>query len=499
MRQPIIFMAGSFGNLELFTVPTELKAGWGRAFPLYWYEEKGYAKKFAIKTNGEANTGITSIKIYITTSPPSTNKIKAVIASATFTGTPGINQWIVFNFPEAVRITSNKLYVVVLPLGTGALHYNSENLLKNIRETTAGGHPEFPDSGGEKWKKVSGGIPPIKSVGVPLPLAGSLLKDVQLEVSSLNFLWPLDTVKTEFYDEVKLASMYCGGAISTRLGMNAKDTDKGLLVTSTSASNSFLQMGEEQLVEEASPLFPWNSTEKAYKGMELNNGVTIEGITCAEPNSREGCLFSSGQASLNINGKSLVFSICLGSTFATSSVSSLTATNVLAGYPQHVVATYDPVGTKMRIYVDSVLVAESTASGIIIPFFIRPISMVLSTASKKAKLSSGGFAGFAFTRFPEFIEFPLYYPAAIQNGGENEITGYPAEGEIELKLNPSASGTFSVGIHMPPSILMRGGRGTTELAGQDVAVYSRALSKYRIEEHFQAFRQFVIDPGHRTP
>jgi hypothetical protein len=90
----------------------------------------------------------------------------------------------------------------------------------------------------------------------------------------------------------------------------------------------------------------------------LSEGVSVEGISAADPNGIEFSIFNApGQAQLQISGADVVFTVW------TSSSNALTASGPIIGYPQHIVGTYDPVAEIQAIYVDGNLVASQSLTG----------------------------------------------------------------------------------------------------------------------------------------
>lgn len=90
----------------------------------------------------------------------------------------------------------------------------------------------------------------------------------------------------------------------------------------------------------------------------LTDGITVEGVTARDPNGVSFNLFlAPGQASLVVVGTNVQFSVWTGAQH------TLTASNVVLGWPQLVQGTYDPAAQLQTIYVDGVEVAQQALSG----------------------------------------------------------------------------------------------------------------------------------------
>lgn len=84
--------------------------------------ETGTLQKLLFRTNGTANTGVTSLRMGVFSegaSLPST-----LLGEAVFTGTPGINSWIETTGLSIAITGGTKYWLAILPIG-GTVHYNA--------------------------------------------------------------------------------------------------------------------------------------------------------------------------------------------------------------------------------------------------------------------------------------------------------------------------------------------------------------------------------------
>ena len=215
----------------------------------------------------------------------------------------------------------------------------------------------------------------------------------------------------------------------------------------------------------------------------FSNGLTLEGLSTADPDGNSFSLLSiPGQAQLQLSGLNVVFNVWIGTTLHT-----LTATNALLGWPQHIVGTYDLISQLQSIYVDNQLVASQALTGAPGTAVAIGTTGTTSTASKTITAiptTTGMQLGGVVTAF-----------GIVPNN--SFITAIPSSTSITINAFPLANGSGeAITIGMPVSIAFPTTVAATLAAAQDVAIYGAPLSTMRIKQHFQAFRQILTDPGH---
>lgn len=213
------------------------------------------------------------------------------------------------------------------------------------------------------------------------------------------------------------------------------------------------------------------------------NGIALEGVSVPDPNGNAFNLISlPGQAQLQLSGLSVVFNVWIGAT-----LHALTASSVLGGWPQHIVGTYDAVAGTQAIFVDGQSVASQALSGSVGTQIALNTTATTSTSSDvitavpipTAEMQIGG----------------VVTGAAIT--ADTVITVIPSSSSLQLSENPTISGTSeAITIGVPITIAKPISASVTQAAAQNVAIYGAPLSKTRIAQLFQAFRQILADPGH---
>jgi hypothetical protein len=233
----------------------------------------------------------------------------------------------------------------------------------------------------------------------------------------------------------------------------------------------------------------------------LSHGLTIEGLSTADPNGNAFNLFSApGQAQLQLSGFNVIFNVWIEtSNYQTFTLHTLTAAGVLTGWPQHIIGTYDLVSGLQSIYVDNQLVASQGLSGAPgISIALRGVVCAISGASNNITLLSGYGGSSATTAGMQFgapVSDPIPPGANVIRSG-TFITSIVSPTVLALSTRPTATGSDQIMIGMPVQIASPLTAAVTLAAAQDVAIYGAPLSAARIKQHFQAFRQILSDPGH---
>lgn len=217
-------------------------------------------------------------------------------------------------------------------------------------------------------------------------------------------------------------------------------------------------------------------------------GGALEGCTATEPNGNSFNLIAiPGQMTLEIAGSSVLFIVWSGAFGGPYSPNTVVGTNVLGGWPQHVVGLFDPSNNEQSIYVDGAKVATGSAA-----------NGSLGTSVQITTTGTTSTSNNNITAIPS--------TTGMQAGGLISGSGIPANSTISSVLGStsvsinnrptiSASGV-ALTIGMPIQIAAPLTANPTQAAAQNIAVYGASLSAYRIQQHFQAFRQILLDPGH---
>jgi hypothetical protein len=215
----------------------------------------------------------------------------------------------------------------------------------------------------------------------------------------------------------------------------------------------------------------------------FSGGLTLEGLSTADPNGNSFSLISiPGQAQLQFNGLNLAFNVWIGTTLHT-----LTATNSLLGWPQHVIGTYDPLTATQALYVDGQLVIQAVIGGNV------GTSVAINTTGTTSTVSK------TITAIPTTTGMQLggVVTAFGVVPSNSFITAIPSSTSITINAFPLANGSGeAITVGMPVTIAFPTTVAATLAAAQDVAIYGAPLSTVRIKQHFQAFRQILSDPGH---
>jgi hypothetical protein len=110
------------GNSETtFTSEHATTAGTPRAFQ-FTAQKSASVEEIQFRTNGNANTGVTSVKLGIFKEGSAAPGV--FLGEGTFTGTPTINEWIKISGLSISIISGNVYWLAVLSIG-GALHYSN--------------------------------------------------------------------------------------------------------------------------------------------------------------------------------------------------------------------------------------------------------------------------------------------------------------------------------------------------------------------------------------
>lgn len=214
----------------------------------------------------------------------------------------------------------------------------------------------------------------------------------------------------------------------------------------------------------------------------LSSGLTLEATTKIDPLSNAfNILAIPGQTTLRVSGADVIFDVWIGTV-----LHSLTATGVLLGWPQHVVATYDTLTALQVIYVDGARIDSAGLSG--------------SVGTTVTKLTTGttNTASLTITAIPS--------TAGMQAGGtvtgaaipaSTTIVSIPSSSTITINNFPSSSvSNTPITVGMPVTIAQPTTASATQVAAQDVAIYGAPLSAKRIAQHYQVLRQIRSDPRH---
>jgi hypothetical protein len=94
--------------------------------------------------------------------------------------------------------------------------------------------------------------------------------------------------------------------------------------------------------------------------------------------------------------------------------------------------------------------------------------------------------------------FWLLERSEIGEAGSNFIKALLSATTLEMAEHAAKTANFTLPVHYPPTIFHTPNLSAAQLPAQCVAVYGTALSPQRITERFNAFRQVITDPGHRT-
>lgn len=108
-----------------YTIADSTEVGRQEAFA-FTCTKTGLVQDIRIRTNSNANTGVTSVTLGI--AADSAGKPGTVLGQANVAGVPVVNSWVKVTLGSAVAVTlGTKYWLVVLPLGTALskLHYNA--------------------------------------------------------------------------------------------------------------------------------------------------------------------------------------------------------------------------------------------------------------------------------------------------------------------------------------------------------------------------------------
>ncbi len=146
------------GNAETgFSSEESTTAGVARSFA-FTASKTGLLKELEFRTNGKANTGVTSVRLGVFTDEA--GKPGNVIQEGSIAGAPPTNTWVTVTGLSVPILESAKYWLVVVSAG-GALHYNAHGaggssnwrLANREREHLY----EFPES---SWEAASAEGPP---------------------------------------------------------------------------------------------------------------------------------------------------------------------------------------------------------------------------------------------------------------------------------------------------------------------------------------------------
>jgi hypothetical protein len=214
-------------------------------------------------------------------------------------------------------------------------------------------------------------------------------------------------------------------------------------------------------------------------------GVTVEALSAQEPNGNSFAIFGApGWASLVVSGSSVTFSFWGAGSAAAPTV--LTASNVLYGPGQHIVGTMDESAGTINIYVDGALVATAAAG--------------YSVAVSASELLTAGTCSTASHTITGVASTSGMVTGATVTGaritGSPTITAINSSTSFSISNYPASNGSSALTVQMPVQIAAPYSTNTTQSVAQDVALYYAPLSANRVLQHFQAFRQILLDPGH---
>lgn len=317
----------------------------------------------------------------------------------------------------------------------------------------------------------------------PTPPPMSALRDIQPQHSKLLARWKLgDLTNTAVYEDASsfvMESYAAGeGPQKGRPGMNFNDDFYSTMGTIAASKKQYIQALEEKAAKEPFKVF---------------GGVTVEAITAAEPNGSSFLLFGNSQFRVVIEGKNILFTLWAETTEAAT---TLTATNVLKGYPQLVDCTYESGGTTglIRIWVDGAIVAEQavTSFNILQSFKEENVKRKVTGTATLGKKTVTGVAA------SNIIGIGQHWVATASAPQRGFTTGLGlqavTETSFELTQEATESGAVTFTIAYPATLLMPlAFSGSCEAVGQDIAVYGAPLSKAEIEARFKAFRQINTD------
>lgn len=224
-------------------------------------------------------------------------------------------------------------------------------------------------------------------------------------------------------------------------------------------------------------------------------GGAIEGLTAAEPNGNSFYLLSvPGQMAVKIvGGVNVAFTVWTSNVFnGAVSPTTLTATNVLKGWPQHIFCNFDPTGgpPSMKIYVDNVVVASGSPG---------TTTTQLGLTTQEVTTCTTDSTSFTVSAIPTTYGMQIGGTVTGPNiPASTVINSIPSTSSLVLNNKPTSTGTGkAITVQMPIQIAAAAADATSAVAAaQDIAVYSQGIAVGRITQHFKAFRQILSDPNH---
>lgn len=307
----------------------------------------------------------------------------------------------------------------------------------------------------------------------PLAAPIFLLPDAQDELSgSLLARWKCSDPGTQLFDDADVSSTNLALSVVGTPIFHAPPLDRG--------DNRFYSVYGSVGNYFTSAFSAGTTNVQAFGSLQ---GITLEGLTAAEPNGNGFNLLSMpGVATLAVNGTDLVFTVWHGAT-----PTAMTASGVLSGWPQHVVAVWDTVGGVESICLDGALVASAPISGgtVAVDGTIQLTmngTLHSNTTVDVLTSTAGMVAGAPVT-------------AASGIPASTWIASVLSSTSFQLNHNATASGVKSLTIGMPIQVVAPTSASATSAAAQYLAVYKGAMSPSRVQQHFKAFRQILSDPG----
>jgi Concanavalin A-like lectin/glucanases superfamily len=325
----------------------------------------GWLNKVFFTTGVAFASTCTSVHVAVSREGPVPEYPTAVtvtgFAEATYGSTPGTDKTYEVQLPEPVFVRKGEwLWIEILPIGGNLFLMRESDMLLGNGIVESARNVETTET------KLNVGVPLkqtlskhgavevardkqlrmwITGEGAEGAIGASKLTSMQLGSPHIVSLWQLGEAEDAIFakDEVSQQTLSKTGVPSFgNVGLARRDP-------TTSLFAGYAQGGSA--VEHSH--LSRSMAAKAYKFF----GLTIEALTAAELNGKEFELISlPSQFKVTIKGKTVAFMV------KTAAEHTLTATNVLAGYPQHLVCVLDTRAEKQYVYVDGVKVAEGACS-----------------------------------------------------------------------------------------------------------------------------------------
>lgn len=221
----------------------------------------GTVEKLLLRTNGTANTGISSVVLGVMAE--NAGKPGAVLGQATFTGLPGTNVWVEVTGLSISVVSGTKYWLAMLPLGTGGsfLHFNVSKSAGGNLETIATGLTKIEAE--TEWATFNEGPIGFQGLGTETPAAPLLTKPA--------------TQTTEKGKPVALSVANSGGAsaewTATELpaGLSVSPTTGEITGTVTTVQTKTVTVKAKNAGGTSEVLFEWKIIAEALLAPALTN------------------------------------------------------------------------------------------------------------------------------------------------------------------------------------------------------------------------------------